>query len=301
MHRRDSLIAIALAAAAPMVLSGTARAQAATMSSTTKSAKAKDCVALVTGANRGIGLGFVNVLLERGAKRVYATGRDAKNLDAVVALDPKRVVPLVLDVNNDSQRRTAADAAKDVTWLINNAGIPGSSDAKERRMLSSKSLDDSRLVMETNCWSPTELSRLFVPTILRNGGGAIVNIISVGAWFCLPEYTSYSTSKAAAAMATAGFRAELDRDPVLVSGVFTGGVSTRMTPAGYDPGVTPVEHAHQVFDAMERGETTIFAGAGAKEMLEQIQADPEAFERATIKRFYESPISTRFNAEQAGE
>ena len=67
MHRRDSLIAIALAAAAPMVLSGTARAQAATTSSTTKSAKAKDCVALVTGANRGIGLGFVNVLLERGA------------------------------------------------------------------------------------------------------------------------------------------------------------------------------------------------------------------------------------------
>ncbi len=97
--------------------------------------------------------------------------------------------------------------------------------------------------MQTNCWSPAEIARLFIPIILANGGGAITNILSVGAWFCLPEYTSYSISKSAAAIMTAGLRAELDRDPVMVSGVFTGGVKTRLSAGGYDPGVTPVDHA----------------------------------------------------------
>lgn len=284
-----------------MLLGGTRGAQAATPSSAGKTADVEGCVALVTGANRGIGLGFVKVLLERGAKRVYATGRDAKNLPAVVALDPKRVVPIVLDVNNEGDRRAAAESAKDVTWLINNAGITGSSDAKERRVLSCSTLDNCKLVMQTNCWSPAELTRLFAPIIVLNGGGAITNIISVGAWFCLPEYSSYSMSKAAAAIATAGVRAELDRDPILVSGVFTGGVATRMSPPGYDPGVTPEDHARQVFDATARGETTIYAGAGSRALLERIQADPEVFERDTIKRFYEKPITSRVNLETDGE
>nr|MBP8298356.1 SDR family NAD(P)-dependent oxidoreductase [Burkholderiales bacterium] len=111
---------------------------------------AKDSVALVTGSNRGVGLGFVEVLLARGARRVYATGRRMKNLEAVVALDPQRVVPLVLDVTSDAQRRAAAAAAQDVTLLINNAAYPGSETAGERRFRSATSLDDARAVMDTN-------------------------------------------------------------------------------------------------------------------------------------------------------
>ena len=91
------------------------------------------CTALVTGANRGIGLGFVEVLLERGARRVYATARREEKLPALVALDPGRVVGLPLDVTDDGQRRAAAAASADVTLLVNNAGIPGSRVAAERR------------------------------------------------------------------------------------------------------------------------------------------------------------------------
>ena len=301
MQRRDILTGVAMTAAIPLAMKTLSSTQAATPSSPDKAIDVEGGVALVTGSNRGIGLGFVKVLLERGAKRVYATGRKLENLPDVVALDPERVVPLILDVNNEDQRRAAAEAATDVTWLINNAGTPGSSVATERRVLSSETLENCRFVMETNCWSPAELTRLFTPIILKNGGGAITNIISVGAWFCLPEYSSYSMSKAAAAMMTAGVRAELDRDPVLVSGVFTGGVATRMSPPGYDPGVSPVDHAHEVFDAVARGETTIYAGAGSRELLEKIQADPEAFERDAIKRFYESPITSRVHVKGADE
>lgn len=255
-----------------------------------KRAQVEGAVVLVTGSNRGIGKGFVEVLLERGVKRVYATARKAENLPAVVALDPSRVVGLELDVNDEDQRQAAAAAASDVTWLINNAGAPGSFTAEQRRIYSAPSLDDAKFVMQTNCWSPAEIARLFIPIMLKNGGGAITNILSVGAWFCLPEYTSYSMSKASAAIMTAGLRAELDREPIIVSGVFTGGVQTRMSPPGYEGGISPVAHAHEVFDAMERGDTDVFAGAGSAAMKANIIKDPQGFERGVIERFHTSPL-----------
>ena len=186
----------------------------------------------------------------------------------------------------------AAAQATDVTWIINNAAYPGSRIPEERRIRSASTLDDCKQVMETNCWSPAEIARLFIPIILNNGGGAIANVLSAASWFCLPEYSSYSLSKAAAMMMTNGLRAELDRDPILVASVFTGGVDTRASPAGSSGGISPEEHAHQVFDSMAQGDTDVYA-AGSKRMRDLISADPEAFERGRIKRFYENPLTIR--------
>ena len=74
----------------------------------------------------------MKVLLERGVRKVYATARNPGTFDGLVALDPERVVPIELDVNNDAQRRAAAEQASDVTWLINNAAyhLPVAGDAK---------------------------------------------------------------------------------------------------------------------------------------------------------------------------
>jgi NAD(P)-dependent dehydrogenase (short-subunit alcohol dehydrogenase family) len=253
--------------------------------------RTEDCTALVTGANQGIGRGFVEALLAGGARRVYATARRPETLPGLVALDPGRVVGLVLDVTDDAQRCAAAAAAPDVKLLINNAGIPGSARSEDRRLLAAESLDDARLVMETNLWAPVTLCRLFAPLILANGGGAICNIISIGALFCLPEYSSYSAAKSALAMATAGIRAELDRDPVLVAGVFTGGVKTRMSAKNLQVETTPLEHAQQVLAALEAGEEDIFAGDSASAIRDAIRADPKAFERQVIERFYTAPLS----------
>ena len=243
---------------------------------------AKGAVVLVTGSNRGIGLGFVQALLERGALRVYATAREANSLRDVSALDPDRIKPLVLDVNDPKQRQAAAEQARDVTWLINNAGVPGSRDEKSR-ILAAPDLDEARLVMQTNCWSPAELCRLFAPIILKNGGGAITNVLSVGAWYCVPEVTTYSMSKAAAAMMTAGVRAELDRGPILVSGVYTAGVATRMSG---NQGMDPVAHGRQVLEAAARGDTDILSGAGVERLRDEVRADPKAVERARIERLH---------------
>lgn len=299
MNRRDALTSLGLAlgasatgeaarasdAQAPAI-PPVAAAGAPAKARPAKVADARGCVALVTGSNSGIGLGFVKVLLARGAKRVYATARRPETLADVVALDPQRVVGLPLDITNDAQRRAAAASARDVTWLINNAGIPGSDDMKERRFLTATTLDDGHKVMETNCWAQAEMVRAFTPVILANKGGAIVQILSVGALYSVPMFGTYSASKFAARAMIAAVRAELDREPILAAGVFTGGVTTKLSPPGYTRGITPEQHANDVLDALARGEADIYAGAGSRETFERMRADPQAFERANIDRWF---------------
>jgi NAD(P)-dependent dehydrogenase (short-subunit alcohol dehydrogenase family) len=301
MNRRDALSTLGLTLGAVTASSlGSAAADTQPPSTTppptpvtapaparaSKVADSKGCVALVTGSNTGIGLGFVKVLLARGARRVYATARRPETLDAVVALDPERIVALTLDVTNDAQRRQAAEKARDVTWLINNAGISGSDDPNERRFLKASTLEDARKVMETNYWAQTEMVRLFTPIILANQGGAIVQILSVGALYSVAPFGTYSASKFAARAMIAAVRAELSREPILAAGVFTGGVNTRMTQAGYTRGVSPEQHANQVLDALARGETDIFAGAGSRETYDALRTDPQAFERKNVDRWF---------------
>ncbi len=102
----------------------------------------------------------------------------------------------------------------------------------------------------------------------------------------MPAHTTYSMSKAAAAMITAGLRAELDREAILVAGVFTGGVSTRMSS---ERGMDPMDPAAEVFDALARGETDVLAGAGAARLRDEVRTDPKAVERERIERFYANP------------
>lgn len=78
----------------------------------------------------------------------------------------------------DSSR--AADAATDVTVVVNNAGI------STRASLLTGSLEDVRLEMETHYFGTLNVTRAFVPVIERNGGGAILNVLSVLSWVHLP-------------------------------------------------------------------------------------------------------------------
>jgi NAD(P)-dependent dehydrogenase (short-subunit alcohol dehydrogenase family) len=286
MNRRETL--------AGMALSASIVSAAAAETIPAKAVDVKGAVALVTGSYRGVGRGFVEVLLARGAKRVYATARNPKHLAELAALDTKRVVALELDVTNDAQRRAAAARASDATMLINNAAYPGSEVAEERRFLSASNLDDIKRSMDTNCWSPAELSRLFIPIILKNSSaakpGAVLNILSGGALFCLPEFSSYSTSKAAAMMMTAGLRAETDRMPILVVSVFTGGVQTRALPLGATTQATPADHANEVFDGLMKGQSVMFPSTGPVNMRQRICEDPDGFERRVIDRFHTNPI-----------
>jgi len=206
----------------------------------------KDQTVLVTGANRGMGRHYVTQLLERGAAKVYAAARDSSQVDAS---DP-RVVPLTLDVTDPRSVAAAAEAAPDVSVLINNAGIariasvlePGASTLREE--------------LETNLFGPLALASAFADRI-ADRGGAIVNVASVLSW--LPVAGSYGVSKAAVWSATDSIRLELAPRGVQVVGVYVGYVDTDMASFTDSPKSDPAEVVRQVLDGVETGADEVLA------------------------------------------
>src|SRR6476661_2264672 len=146
----------------------------------------RDAVAFVTGANRGLGLAFAQELLAAGAPKVYAAARHPED----IMLDGVR--PVRLDVTMPETMVAAAEACRDVNLLINNAGI-----SRGSGLLAPGTIEAARAELETNYLGPLAMSRAFAPVLAANGGGAIVNVLSVLSWVTLPAAATYSASKAA--------------------------------------------------------------------------------------------------------
>jgi NAD(P)-dependent dehydrogenase (short-subunit alcohol dehydrogenase family) len=200
-------------------------------------------VVLVTGANRGIGAALVRALLERGAAKVYATGRRPEN----VATGDPRVVPLRLDVTDPESVTAAAAAARDVTVLINNAGRGVATPLIEG------TLDDARAVMEIHYFGTWSVSRAFAPVLASNGGGALVNILSTAGWKATSLLSGYSASKAAEWSLTNALRLGLKEQGTHVVGIVCGYVDTEMTAWANVPKITADTVAEETLRAVETG------------------------------------------------
>jgi len=174
------------------------------------------CTALVTGANRGLGSHFTRQLLERGAK-VYAGARNPDSIDIDGA------IPLAVDITDPASVAAAAKAAGDVTLLVNNAGI-----ATNTNLLTADDLDGARQEMDTNYFGTLSAVRAFAPVIEGNGGGGILNVLSVLAWFSLPLTSGYCASKSAAWSMTNAVRVELADRGIVVTALHVGLMDTDM-------------------------------------------------------------------------
>ncbi|MFG1642800.1 SDR family NAD(P)-dependent oxidoreductase [Amycolatopsis sp. NPDC049252] len=172
--------------------------------------KIENCVALVTGANRGIGEQFARELVERGASRVYAGARDAG------AVSVPGVEAVALDITDPASVAAAASLARDVTLLVNNAGV-----ARAQNLVVGD-LGKIRDEVETNLFGTLSMIRAFAPILGRNGGGAVVNVLSAASWFTYPGSGSYAVSKAAAWSMTTGVRMELAHQGTQVVGAHVG-------------------------------------------------------------------------------
>jgi NAD(P)-dependent dehydrogenase (short-subunit alcohol dehydrogenase family) len=236
--------------------------------------KVAGSTALVTGANRGLGLAFARALLERGAARVYAA---ARNPDAITL---KGVVSLKLDVTNDEDATAAARAAGDVDLLVNNAGI-----ARPGGFVGDAAVQAAREQFEVNFVGPLRMARAFAPVLAKNGGGAIINVLSVASWMNGPMLATYGASKSAAWALTNGLRIELAEQGTQVVGLHAGFIDTDLARDVDAPKTSPEEIVRVTLDALERGEGQVLADEISRLVHRGLSADrPVYFQSAAQLR-----------------
>ena len=231
-------------------------------------------VALVTGSNRGVGRAYVQALLAMGAKKIYATARDIKGVEDLVKANPGKVEAVKLDVSSESDVKAVAAKCKDVTVLVNNAGANGTSGA-----IAAGSLEAASREMSVNYFGVLYMSRAFGPVLKANGGGAIVNMLSVVSRVNMPLLGTYAASKAAAWSLTQAVRGELAKQGTLVVGVFPGAIDTDMA-KGFDiPKSSPADVASAALKCVETGTEDVDVGDMAVGVAAGMKADPKAVEK----------------------
>jgi NAD(P)-dependent dehydrogenase (short-subunit alcohol dehydrogenase family) len=207
-----------------------------------------DSVALVTGANRGLGACLAAELLHAGAARVYATFR----VGTAGASDDPRVRPLALDITDPASITAATAAAPDVTVLVNNAGVLAFGTAL------TGDLAGFERDMRTNYLGTLRVTRAFVPTLERNAPAAVVNVLTLIALAPAGPMAGYSASKAAAHSITQALRAELRPRGISVLGAYPGGIDTDMLSGVKAPKAPPQLVASRIVSALAAGESFTF-------------------------------------------
>jgi NAD(P)-dependent dehydrogenase (short-subunit alcohol dehydrogenase family) len=232
--------------------------------------KIEGSVVFVTGANRGLGLAYARAALAAGASKVYAAARDPASIRL------EGVVPVALDVTRADQIETAARACGDVTLLINNAGISRSTGL----LGSPDAFEAARAELETNVFGPWAMTRAFAPVLKANGGGAVVNVLSVLSWLSLPGAATYCVSKSAAWSLSNGLRNELRGQGTPVTSVHIAFMDTDL--ASKIPGdkISPEEVARQTFEAVEAGQPEVMADAVTRQVKQGLVAEPPAYAAA---------------------
>ncbi|MFE7713192.1 SDR family oxidoreductase [Streptomyces sp. NPDC057486] len=224
----------------------------------------KDAVVVVSGANRGLGRHLAAQLVERGAK-VYAAARRPETVDVPGA------VPLALDVTDQQSVRAAARIASDATLLVNNAGISTAA------TLITGDLDAVRREMETNFFGPLATTRAFAPVIEANGGGAVLNVLSVLSWLHPAGLGSYAASKAAAWAQTDAVREELAPRGITVSALHVGYMDTDMASGvSADQKADPADVAAQALAGIEQGLPEILADDTSRQVKQNLATAPNA-------------------------
>jgi NAD(P)-dependent dehydrogenase (short-subunit alcohol dehydrogenase family) len=205
----------------------------------------KGSVALVTGANRGIGLAFARALLSRGAAKVYAGVRLPEDFN-----EPG-LEPLLLDVTNHQHIEAAAAKASDANIVINNAGIQAGP------QLLQGPFDGARLEMEVNYLGPWAMSRAFAPVLAANGGGVLVNMLSAASWRANNRFPGYAASKAAEWSLTNALRIGLREQGTVVIGVYVSYVDTDATRRLDVPKVSPAQVAEKTMEGIIRDDPEV--------------------------------------------
>jgi NAD(P)-dependent dehydrogenase (short-subunit alcohol dehydrogenase family) len=243
--------------------------------------KIEGSVALVTGANRGLGQAFARELVRRGAAKVYGGARHPE------AVTEPGVTPVGLDITDPAQVAAAARHCADVTLLVNNAGV-----MKASTFLDAPDTGAAHLEMTTNYFGTLDMCRAFAPILGANGGGALVNMLSVSSFYTNPFEASYSASKAAALALTNGVRTEIHHQGTLVVAVHASYIDTDMAALAAGPKISPGSVAQQTFDAVEAGQVEVLADDRTREVKASLPRDHELL-YPPLEQFWDAAVAAR--------
>ena len=215
-----------------------------------------DSVVFITGANRGLGLAFAHEALRRGAKKIYAGVRNPTETDA------PGIVQIKIDVTDPASITAAATQCSDTTVLVNNAGIGRLTSST----LDSAMIDGAREVFETNFYGTILVTQAFAPILAKNGGGAIINVLSDASWLARPILAAYSASKSAVWSFTNALRIELRNQKTLVLGLHASFMDTDMTQGFEMKKISPRQVAEAGLIGIESNKEEVLADAFTREV-----------------------------------
>ena len=225
--------------------------------------KIKDSVVFVTGANRGLGLAFAQESIKRGARKVYAGVRSPAEANM------PGVEQIRIEVTDPASVEAAAARCGDTTLLINNAGIGGT----HTSMADSTLIDIARVIFETNYYGTIRVSQAFAPILARNGGGAVINVLSDAAWHARPLLAAYSASKSAEWSFTNALRIDLRKQNTLVLGLHVGFMDTDLT-NGFEMKKTDPRHvAEAALSGIDSGQEEVLVDEFTREVKRSLSAE----------------------------
>jgi NAD(P)-dependent dehydrogenase (short-subunit alcohol dehydrogenase family) len=228
--------------------------------------KIKNAVVLVTGANRGIGLAFTRELLARGARKVYAGARDPSTVTQ------PGVEAIRLDVTKPEEVAAAVARAGDVTLVINNAGV-----GHQGGFLASDSEEIARRQFETNFFGMLRMSKAFAPVLAANGGGALLNVLSIVSWMNGGQLAAYAASKSAAWSLTNSLRHELAEQKTQVLALHMAFVDTDLVRAIDGPKTSPEDIVKRALDGLESGLDEVLADESTRHVKQGLTAPTPSY------------------------
>jgi short-subunit dehydrogenase len=247
-------------------------------------------VAVITGAGSGIGRALAEQLAREGCALALAdiNAESLQSLSVTLHGSGVRVTTHVLDV----AKRVAVYAFADevlalhgsAQLIINNAGVSVSETVAEL------TYDDFEWIMGINFWGVVYGTKAFLPHLLKNNEGHIVNVSSIFGIIAVPTQAAYNASKFAVRGFTEALRQEVASTGVRVSCVHPGGIKTNIARAGrfyrdmsgnrdasrsaanFDrvARTTPAAAAQVIIDGIKREQPRILIGADAR-LLDRMQ------------------------------
>jgi short-subunit dehydrogenase len=236
---------------------------------------------VVTGAGSGIGRELALLLLKKGAN-VAAVDMNAAALNETQSLAAEHASQYsahVVDIVDSSAVSKLPGAVIQahgaVDGIINNAGII-------QRFVRINDLDVKEIekIFNVNYWGMVNVTKAFLPHLLKRPEAHIVNVSSMGGYLPVPGQTAYGASKAAVKLFSEGLHSELLETHVHVTVVFPGATATNIAAnsgvtadGGMDAKDQPKfkmtaasESARIIVDGIEKNKYHIFAGSDAKMM-----------------------------------